>query len=563
MIVHDNSRRLREGSKRFALKQNNNFVIEQPVRFEDLSAACIKYDGTHSVTKSDGSSHINHIRRIPRTSTLGYDVNVFSVCNTDTRVTIRWQDASITTHSSTEVIPDLDVDNEVELFPGDIVIPTPSGVNGIVDRTSWRPSKIGVVQSVTASERLAQVLWQPAADVEYVQDSVSGTSWVKGGSFTGFPVRSSPDGPGILEDVTIYSVVPAPNLDRKIGDFVLTSIGLWGAADFGRFGLVGEFAPNPKTDWFGEVIDITLDGLLVLRIVTDDDSEAREVRIAPELTIVALSVTDAVSETDSDYDSGNGSHSTNPGEMWVENDDGERVAYTQGEDADWATEASDDNNPPSSLPPPHQGETTQDSQQAAVSNSPDGTASSSSDGTASSSPDCTASSSSDGTASSSPGGTVSRSPLKAAARIVGGADAMHVDSSPTAAAARPIPRPASFEVLDGAPSSNHRFVSSAPCEHSSQFLRRIQKEHGILASSLPEGVFVRTWESRLDLLRALIVGPADTPYEFAPFVIDIRLPPGYPNLPPQAFFYSHTDGSGPINPNLYEDGKICLSLLNT
>ena len=37
----------------------------------------------------------------------------------------------------------------------------------------------------------------------------------------------------------------------------------------------------------------------------------------------------------------------------------------------------------------------------------------------------------------------------------------------------------------------------------------------------------------------------------------------FPSQPPRAYFHSWTDGGGPVNPNLYEDGKICLSLLGT
>jgi ubiquitin-conjugating enzyme E2 O len=101
-------------------------------------------------------------------------------------------------------------------------------------------------------------------------------------------------------------------------------------------------------------------------------------------------------------------------------------------------------------------------------------------------------------------------------------------------------------------------------------MKRIQKEHKILRSpnSLPSGVYVRTWETRLDLLRVLFVGPADTPYVNAPFVIDFYLSPQFPTQPPEAYFHSWTSdsglgGVGRVNPNLYEDGKICLSLLGT
>jgi len=65
------------------------------------------------------------------------------------------------------------------------------------------------------------------------------------------------------------------------------------------------------------------------------------------------------------------------------------------------------------------------------------------------------------------------------------------------------------------------------------------------------------------LLRCLIIGPRDTPYENAPFLIDLYLPDRFPAEPPQAHFHSWTSGLGRINPNLYEDGKICLSLLGT
>lgn len=84
-----------------------------------------------------------------------------------------------------------------------------------------------------------------------------------------------------------------------------------------------------------------------------------------------------------------------------------------------------------------------------------------------------------------------------------------------------------------------------------------------MRSSLPSGIFVRAWESRLDLLRVLIIGPRDTPYELAPFVIDFHFADDFPENPPKAHFHSWTDGRGRINPNLYEDGTICISLLGT
>lgn len=47
------------------------------------------------------------------------------------------------------------------------------------------------------------------------------------------------------------------------------------------------------------------------------------------------------------------------------------------------------------------------------------------------------------------------------------------------------------------------------------------------------GMTVRCFEDRMDLLRALIVGPKGTPYEGVPFFFDIQLPAAYPQVPPK------------------------------
>lgn len=74
---------------------------------------------------------------------------------------------------------------------------------------------------------------------------------------------------------------------------------------------------------------------------------------------------------------------------------------------------------------------------------------------------------------------------------------------------------------------------------------------------------MRSWESRLDLFRVLIIGPEGTPYEYAPFVFDFFFPRKYPDVPPLAYFHSWTKGYGSVNPNLYEEGLVCLSILGT
>ena len=134
---------------------------------------------------------------------------------------------------------------------------------------------------------------------------------------------------------------------------------------------------------------------------------------------------------------------------------------------------------------------------------------------------------------------------------------------------RPAAAPESYLILNTPVPSSHPFASRLATDTPTH-MKRTAKEHKILRSpdALPSGVYVRTWDSRLDLLRVLFIGPGETPYADAPFVIDFYLPSSFPSEPPQAYFHSWTSenglgGVGRVNPNLYEDGKICLSLLGT
>ncbi|KAI8525527.1 hypothetical protein RHMOL_Rhmol13G0237200 [Rhododendron molle] len=92
------------------------------------------------------------------------------------------------------------------------------------------------------------------------------------------------------------------------------------------------------------------------------------------------------------------------------------------------------------------------------------------------------------------------------------------------------------------------------------WLKKIQEEWSILEKDLPETIYVRVYEERMDLLRAAIIGAPGTPYHDGLFFFDIFLPPDYPHVPPLVHYKS---GGLRINPNLYESGKVCLSLLNT
>ena len=61
---------------------------------------------------------------------------------------------------------------------------------------------------------------------------------------------------------------------------------------------------------------------------------------------------------------------------------------------------------------------------------------------------------------------------------------------------------------------------------------------------------------------ALIIGPNDTPYENGFYFFEFNYPNDYPHRPPSVTFLSNGDNIR-FNPNLYRNGKVCISILNT
>ncbi|EDO49586.1 predicted protein [Nematostella vectensis] len=64
-------------------------------------------------------------------------------------------------------------------------------------------------------------------------------------------------------------------------------------------------------------------------------------------------------------------------------------------------------------------------------------------------------------------------------------------------------------------------------------------------------------------IHALITGPFDTPYEGGFFYFLIRCPPDYPIRPPRVKLMTTGSGQVRFNPNLYRNGKVCLSIIGT
>uniref|UniRef100_A0A0E0GRU1 UBC core domain-containing protein n=1 Tax=Oryza nivara TaxID=4536 RepID=A0A0E0GRU1_ORYNI len=60
--------------------------------------------------------------------------------------------------------------------------------------------------------------------------------------------------------------------------------------------------------------------------------------------------------------------------------------------------------------------------------------------------------------------------------------------------------------------SDHYYAKNSPGKTFKDWVKTIQNEWRLLQKDLPESIYVRVYEDRIDLLRAAIVGPAETPY---------------------------------------------------
>lgn len=126
----------------------------------------------------------------------------------------------------------------------------------------------------------------------------------------------------------------------------------------------------------------------------------------------------------------------------------------------------------------------------------------------------------------------------------------------------------SFTLMDESGEFRHMLrnllASQASMDHKAKrFLNEMKAlSHGLPCTS-PNSIFVVADSTRMDLLKALISGPADTPYAHGLFMFDVLCPEEYPHSPPKVKLATTGNGSVRFNPNLYNDGFVCLSIINT
>ena len=78
----------------------------------------------------------------------------------------------------------------------------------------------------------------------------------------------------------------------------------------------------------------------------------------------------------------------------------------------------------------------------------------------------------------------------------------------------------------------------------------------------PEGIYLHVNKDNIFEQHALIVGPSNTPYFGGFFIFKINYPKNYPKKPPSVVMLT-TNKNVRFNPNLYECGKVCLSIIGT
>jgi ubiquitin-protein ligase len=113
-------------------------------------------------------------------------------------------------------------------------------------------------------------------------------------------------------------------------------------------------------------------------------------------------------------------------------------------------------------------------------------------------------------------------------------------------------------------------IPRAKMRRLAQELKKMAEE-GVLPVSAESAIYLLKDEGRADVLKVLISGPADvlkpeqaeTPYALGLFEFHIFVPQDYPNVSPLVNLQTTGDGLVRFNPNLYSDGKVCLSLLGT
>ncbi|EPS38548.1 hypothetical protein H072_7684 [Dactylellina haptotyla CBS 200.50] len=96
-----------------------------------------------------------------------------------------------------------------------------------------------------------------------------------------------------------------------------------------------------------------------------------------------------------------------------------------------------------------------------------------------------------------------------------------------------------------------------------QSILRLTRELADIQKSNDLSLAVACRDSDIRSIKAMIVGPPETPYEFGFFEFSMKFPKEYPAKAPTVNALTTNGGRCRFNPNIYAGGKVCLSILGT
>ena len=98
--------------------------------------------------------------------------------------------------------------------------------------------------------------------------------------------------------------------------------------------------------------------------------------------------------------------------------------------------------------------------------------------------------------------------------------------------------------------------------NSNKTIMRIVQDIYDFNKNKPDGIYLAINKDNLMKQHALLIGPKETPYFGGFFFFEITYPEDYPQKSPHIILLT-TEKNVRFNPNLYECGKVCLSILGT
>ncbi|KIX93077.1 uncharacterized protein Z520_11134 [Fonsecaea multimorphosa CBS 102226] len=98
---------------------------------------------------------------------------------------------------------------------------------------------------------------------------------------------------------------------------------------------------------------------------------------------------------------------------------------------------------------------------------------------------------------------------------------------------------------------------------SNQTILRISREITQIQQGSDLSIAVACQEKDVRHVKALIIGPHGSPYAFGFFDFAVNFGSEYPSKPPKVEARTTNAGRTRFNPNIYANGKVCLSILGT